>query len=293
LEDNLICGGRGADLEGGGADKGDLFNGVIEMLLGQEEGSGGPANFTKPHETVTGGANRRISCSENLGQVNKSVSAQQRVDSGTRQARTGGVYSDGPRLVYNKLVNGPILNVNDNQTPAKKKQRSSINPSMVLPSASLRKKQQLARSINSRKSLSITAASYNRMNISDGEGGTSVEVNSGKVAGRKSQSIGKGNIAQGSFGSTGISLGSSSINSSDIRNCNRLFLKNYEQEVASKVWNGALLLGVEENPNLGESSNMLEQGNCLVVDCIKEIQVNEKRDEEESIKRERLKSVHQ
>jgi hypothetical protein len=38
---------------------------------------------------------------------------------------------------------------------------------------------------------------------------------------------------------------------------------------------------------------VLEQGNGVVVDCIKEIQFNEKRDEEESIKRERLKSVHQ
>jgi hypothetical protein len=61
-------------------------------------------------------------------------------------------------------------------------------------------------------------------------------------------------------------------------------LKNFEQEVASKVWKGALALGVEEN-NMHVSSKG--------VDCIKEIQDNEKRDEVESIKREHKKFVHQ
>jgi hypothetical protein len=70
-------------------------------------------------------------------------------------------------------------------------------------------------------------------------------------------------------------------------------LKNYEKEVASKVWKGALILGVEDNVILGDSSKVLERGNGKVVDCIKEIQVNEKRDEEESIIRERKKTVHQ
>jgi hypothetical protein len=70
-------------------------------------------------------------------------------------------------------------------------------------------------------------------------------------------------------------------------------LKNYEKEVASKVWRGASILGVEDNVNLGDNSKVLERGNGMVVDCIKEIQFNEKRDEEESIIKERKKSVHQ
>jgi hypothetical protein len=70
-------------------------------------------------------------------------------------------------------------------------------------------------------------------------------------------------------------------------------LKKFEQEVASKLWSGALVLGVEETVNLGESSKAIEQGSGIVVDCIKEIKVNEKRDEVESIKRERQKSIHQ
>ncbi|PNX61298.1 hypothetical protein L195_g052380, partial [Trifolium pratense] len=48
-----------------------------------------------------------------------------------------------------------------------------------------------------------------------------------------------------SISSAGDILCCSSINSSDIRNCNNNFLKKYEQEVASKVWQGALELGVE------------------------------------------------
>jgi hypothetical protein len=135
--------------------------------------------------------------------------------------------------------------------------------------------------------------SVDRVNNQEGEDVVSVEVSSGKVVGRKTSLDGAGKVVESSIGPIGNSFSNNSINSSDIRNCNRLFLKNYEQEVASKVWSGALVLGVEETLNLGDSSKVLEQGNGVVVDCIKEIQFNEKRDEEESIKRERLKSVHQ
>jgi hypothetical protein len=113
------------------------------------------------------------------------------------------------------------------------------------------------------------------------------------VAGRKSPLNGSNKNVGGSIGLKGNSLCSSSINSSDIRNCNRLFLKKFEQEVASKLWSGALVLGVEETMNLGDSSKVKEQGSGNIVDCIKEIQVNEKCDEVECIKRERQKSIHQ
>ncbi|MCH80281.1 hypothetical protein A2U01_0001047 [Trifolium medium] len=48
-----------------------------------------------------------------------------------------------------------------------------------------------------------------------------------------------------SLSSAGDVLCCSSLNSADIRNCNKNFLKKYEHEVASKVWQGALELGVE------------------------------------------------
>jgi hypothetical protein len=282
LEENLNFGGRGTGLEEGGADKGDLFNVVNDNLLGQEVGSGGPTNFIPSHVTVKGGASRRISCSEDLGRARQS--------NGVGQVKQGGVYSDGSRSVYNKLVGGPSLHVLDNPASVKKKQKNLNTSSSVLPSASLRKKQQLARSLISRKPHSM---SVDRVNSLEGEDVVSVEVSSGKVVGRKTSLDGAGKVVESSIGPIGNSFSNNSITSSDIRNCNRLFLKNYEQEVASKVWSGALVLGVEETLNLGDSSKVLEQGNGVVVDCIKEIQFNEKRDEEESIKRERLKSVHQ
>jgi hypothetical protein len=82
-------------------------------------------------------------------------------------------------------------------------------------------------------------------------------------------------------------LGCSSINSSEIRNCNNRFLKNFEQEVVSKVWNGALQLGVVCNP-LGERG-----GDVQAVDLEAEIQENEKRDEAGKARREHLKSGDQ
>jgi hypothetical protein len=70
-------------------------------------------------------------------------------------------------------------------------------------------------------------------------------------------------------------------------------LKNFEQEVASKVWKGALPLGVEENSVSIDNTKMNMHVSSKGVDCIKKIQDNEKRDEVESIKREHKKFVHQ
>jgi hypothetical protein len=288
LLENLNSTRGGTNLEEGGAIQEDLLNVVSDNLLGQEVGSGGPANFIPPQAAVKGGVFRRISHSEDVGRASKSF-----VKSDMGQARKGGVYSDGPRSVYNKLVSGPCLNEFVCQTSAKKKQKHTNNSSHVLPSASLRKQHQLAKSLNSRKSLSVSSTSVARVQSLEVEGGTAVEVCPQKGGVRKSNMGDSGQATAGSFGMAGNSLCDSSINSSNIRNCNRIFLQNYEQEVASKVWRGALVLGVEENPKLGESSSAAERGNGTVVDCINEIQVNEKRDEEECIKRERKKFVHQ
>jgi hypothetical protein len=70
-------------------------------------------------------------------------------------------------------------------------------------------------------------------------------------------------------------------------------LNFFEQEVASKVWKGVLALGVEENSVSVVNTKMNKHVSSKVVDCIKEIQDNEKRDEVESIKREHKKFVHQ
>jgi hypothetical protein len=62
-------------------------------------------------------------------------------------------------------------------------------------------------------------------------------------------------------------------------------LKKFEQEVVSKVWHGAVELGVE-------CSSHDDKGERLKEVCLKEILDNELRDEEESFKREHKKVVH-
>jgi hypothetical protein len=104
--------------------------------------------------------------------------------------------------------------------------------------------------------------------------------------------LNSGMSSSNSMRSAGDSIRSSSINSSDIRNCNKLFLEKYDRDVALKVWKGAASLGVEENSVSG--GGILKKGSRLGTkeDCILEIMNNEKRDEEESIRREQRKSVH-
>jgi hypothetical protein len=270
VEENLNSGGCGTIGGRGGVN--DLFNVENDILLGQEVRSGGPGKFILSHETVKGGVDIRFSYYEGMGRVSKPI-LQQENESGSLVGKKGGVYSDGPPLK-------PIVK----QTDFRKKQMNFYNSASVLPSSSLRKQQQLVRSINSRKSNSTSANSVTGVNMSDGKGGKSMGVCLRKEAQRCTSSVVSSKHGVGSSSSAGDTLGSSSINSSNIRNCNRLFLKIFEQEVASKVWKGALALGVEEN-NMHVSSKG--------VDCIKEIQDNEKRDEVESIKREHKKFVHQ
>jgi hypothetical protein len=227
-----------------------------------------------------------------MGRVSKPILLKEN-ESGRLVERKGGVYSDGPRSVYNKLVNGPPLKPIVKQTDFRKKQLNVFNSASVLPSSSLRKQQQLVRSINSRKSNSTSANSVTGVNMSDGKGGKSMGVCLRKEAQRCTSSVVSSKHGVVSSSSAGDTLGSSSINSSNIRNCNRLFLKNFEQEVASKVWKGALPLGVEENSVSIDNTKMNMHVSSKGVDCIKEIQDNEKRDEVESIKREHKKFVHQ
>jgi hypothetical protein len=109
-----------------------------------------------------------------------------------------------------------------------KKQKNSIKNSAVLPSSALRKQQQLTRSICSRKSNSVSAVSATGTIGSEGMGGSSVGVCKKKEVACCTSSGGSGKMLKVSNGSVKNTIDSSSINSSDIRNCNRLFLKNYE-----------------------------------------------------------------
>jgi hypothetical protein len=76
------------------------------VLLGQEEVDGGPQNTTSIQSAVKGGAGRRFTQSEVVGQVHHSESC---FNSGGSTKQHGGVYSDGPRNVYLQLTKGPTL----------------------------------------------------------------------------------------------------------------------------------------------------------------------------------------
>ncbi|MCI38513.1 hypothetical protein A2U01_0059741, partial [Trifolium medium] len=78
--------------------------------------------------------------------------------------------------------------------------------------------------------------------------------------------------------------GGCSVSSSGIRNCNNLFWKKHEQEVASKLWYKAESLGVE-----GGEDNSTERKKDKTEECIRVIKANEKRDEIERRRREQLK----
>jgi hypothetical protein len=89
-------------------------------------------------------------------------------------------------------------------------------------------------------------------------------------------------VEQGySISSAGDFLGCSSLNSTDIKNCNTKFWKKYEQEVASKVWHQAVELGVELNEEVGVASKTRGAGGSTMEECIFEIQENEKREPKE------------
>jgi hypothetical protein len=263
------------NVEVSGAAKEDCLNVDVGNSLGQEGESGGPAIFNHSHKNVNGGVNRRGSRSVEMGQSKPII---QRVsDHGGKVVSKGGVYSDGPRAVYHNLVNGPFKH-----NLAKK-----VHDNTILPSASLRKQQQMVQSLSSRHSKSFSSKSVDQVS-------NSVEVGVGRkvvtdVAGvsRKHPSSNKGNSNSESF--VGDSICCSSINSSDIHNCNRLYLKKYEQEVASKVWKGALALGVELSSTGGHGSS--EKGVKKAEKCVAEIKENEKRDEDERIRREHKQPV--
>jgi hypothetical protein len=279
-ENGVVNEGRGSDVDVD-VDKEVSSNVQVENLLGQKIVEGGPNMSNTSHQTVKGGCVRRKYGSENLA-LSRNSSNQESVRH---------VYSDGPRHVYNKLVkvqNGASL-------PSHKLTPRKHSGSMVpfLPSASLRNQHRLVQSLSSRKHKSVSSLSSrpSSNSVEEGVGCGVVNRKEGDGVRPSSISVSVDNSTSSIF-SRGDILCCSSINSSDIRNCNKLFLKKHEQEIASKVWQGAVSLGVVENAESGGGSreNVSFGGEENV--CIFEIQNNEKRDEEESIRRERKNSVH-
>ncbi|WJX11578.1 hypothetical protein P8452_02175 [Trifolium repens] len=143
--------------EGGAVKKDNLGEGVGKGA-GQKVGSFGPAISTNSHHIVKGGAVRRISKSEVVGLSIKPLLSQH-VDSEGKRGLKGGVYSDGPRHVYNFLNSGPRATKTPKKQHGVSKSKGQALLNTILPSASLRKQQHMLRSLNTRNSNSVSNTS--------------------------------------------------------------------------------------------------------------------------------------
>jgi hypothetical protein len=235
--------GGATNLEGGTAQQ-DSLTVKGGFLLGQEGDVGGPEKSTCLHQTITGGGIRRLTQSENLGYVQKPNFLMTR-ESGGKGEWKGGVYSDGPRSVYKKLNLDPkpiSSSLKKKITYPKESPRAPL-----LPSASLRTQHRLAQALgnkNRKIQSNSSSSSFVRPSLSD-EATGSTHISTSVSGVRRNTPSASGKHPANSLFSAGELLCCSSINSTDIRNCNNKFLKKHNYEVASKVWKGAVELGVE------------------------------------------------
>jgi hypothetical protein len=260
--------------------------------LGQEVGVGGPELYTNSDLSVKGGGGRRETKSDIVGLLNK-PNTNSEGSSGGKGGLKGGVYSDGPRGVYNFLNHGQKHVNQANLIPASVQKRKAKLPSCP-PSASLRRQQHMARSLSNRKILPSHSESISSFSSLPSSGGVNHNptAEQGVTRGPIRQRSAKGTLRAESISSAGEILCCSSLNSSDIRNCNNNILKNFEHEVVSKVWKGAVELGVELTACGSKGEVEIGAIGGLEKVCLKEIQENEKRDKEESIRREQSKNSH-
>jgi hypothetical protein len=162
------------------------------------------------------------------------------------------VYSNGPSGVYRLLNKSPShVDSSSHQIGTLTKKGKATFP-YIPPSASLRRQHLMAKSLSNRPvhshshSVSESVPSLHAPTVLSCPVGGEVESCSPAEVG-----VTRGPVKLNQAISGAGSIGSCSILSADIRNCNNRFLKNLEQEVVSKVWKGALELGVVCN-SLGD-----------------------------------------
>jgi hypothetical protein len=236
--------------------------------LGQEEVDGGPQNFTPNQFAVKGGVVRRFTQSEGMGQVHHSEPC---INSGGASKQLGGVYSDGPRKVYNQLTNGPpIISPTIHRVSQASKHQNTTRTHPI--PATIRRQQKLIKKYNLCPSAPVSSSQSISHTVTPGNEGQS-RRDEGVVRNPPSQSTRK-KQQEGSLSSAGEILCCSSINSSDIRNCNARNIDNLNNDAAQKVWRGVLDLGV-----VGEEGDEV---------YVQRILTNENKEEELRIQREQL-----
>jgi hypothetical protein len=236
--------------------------------MGQGDVEGGPQTFTINKSIVKGGVGGRQAQSDNVGQTHCFDATN--LDGGSKKQQRG-VYSDGPKNVFIKLNKGPITSCASPRSVL-----SPINPtnSRIHPvPANIRKQQKLINNLHLRIPASSSSKSEtNPLPLKTGVNSLSTHSAASGVLrippSRKKQPLKPTN----SLSSAGEILCCSSINSSDIRNCNKRFVDNFNHVAAQKVWKGAVDLGVVGVE--GEDT------------YVKRILINENNEEEARIQRE-------
>jgi hypothetical protein len=243
LSDDLFfhtshSGGGGILMQGGVKSKKD--NSVVKdsTLLGQEE-IGGPQTFSNNQVSVAGGVDKRLVQSDVVVQTQASDFVS---FSGGTNKQQGGVYSDGPRQVYLKLNHGPTHMSAPPQTshiPDK-----SINTRIHPIPASIRKQQKLISKLHLRTPAS-KPSQVAPIPLTTSTESVSRSSCVKEFAHRNPPARTNHKQKQtSSLSSAGEILCCSSLNSSDIRNCNKRYVDNFNHTTAQKVWKGANDLGV-------------------------------------------------
>ncbi|GAU25189.1 hypothetical protein TSUD_150880 [Trifolium subterraneum] len=144
---------------------------------------------------------------------------------------------------------------------------------IVPPSVNLRKQQLFNRCLSTRKNRSSSSSTYvSRVSPSvGGEGAQSGSAENDRI--HRSFETNEGSV-KSSLGVSSTAADDSfcnSICSSDIRNCNKRISRNFDQERATKVWRGAVNLGVEVNSPREQCDNELGIQVVTEEDCIHHI----------------------
>jgi hypothetical protein len=208
----------------------------IDLSINANAHSGGSQNSFNTDCSFVGGVVRNLTMSDVVGQHVMSEGT------GTKR-QAGGVYSDGPRSVYFKLTKDDSGSKVGKQIHSPTKQKSHrLHP---LP-ASVRKQQYIIQKLKLKIPLTELPSHVSCSIPSEQE--VSSRRPDADVLGvcRNSPSrYRKGSKSANSLSSAGTVLCCSSLNSSDIRNCNRRAAENHDLTTAQKVWKGAVDLGVE------------------------------------------------
>jgi hypothetical protein len=214
---------EGDVLEDGGINLEDRVEESGGIELGRGAGVGGPILSINSDHAVKGGASSKEILSVDLGRSLKPTKKQGEVEQ-SLEVRKGGVYSNGPSGVYKLLNNNPphVASSSFNQCLLSKKGKATFPT--IPPSASLRRQQLMAKSLAVRNShshstnVSVTSI-HNQSNSRSfrGEAENDPSLVAGVTRGPVEDNQSNSSEAQVS------KLGCSSINSTDIRNCNNRF----------------------------------------------------------------------